>query len=91
MDLFIIVLQCLFLIFFLPVVMASGNVSAGSNVPEISAYRQTEKSDSDSPPQHNNVQDGEHHGYSALSLSIDSGTSSAELSQLHPDAESRSA
>lgn len=59
------------------VVMASGNVNADWRGPEIS------------PSEQNHVQDGEHHGYSALSLSIDSGTSSAELSQLHSDTESR--
>ncbi|MCJ8737454.1 hypothetical protein PDJAM_G00024170 [Pangasius djambal] len=82
-DLFIIVLQHLFMIS--SVVMASGNSSAGWSGPEISAYRQSENSNS--PSQQNNVPDGEHHGYSALNLSIDSGTSSAELSQLHSDTE----
>ncbi|XP_053094256.1 uncharacterized protein mrvi1 isoform X2 [Pangasianodon hypophthalmus] len=84
-DLFIVVLQHLFMIS--SVVMASGNASAGWSGPEILAYQQTETSESNSPSQQNNVQDGEHHGYSALSLSIDSGTSSAELSQLHSDTE----
>ncbi|XP_058256541.1 uncharacterized protein mrvi1 isoform X1 [Hemibagrus wyckioides] len=59
--------------------MASGNRNAGWSVPEISAYQQPENDESQ--------QDGECQGYSALNLSVDSGTSSAELSQLHSDNE----
>ncbi|XP_053368678.1 protein KASH5-like [Clarias gariepinus] len=60
--------------------MAAGNSNPGWSVPESSAR-------SRSPSGQNNVQDGEHHGYSALSLSVDSGTSSADFSQLHSDTE----
>lgn len=59
------------------VVMASGNVNTDWSGPE------------SSPSEQNHVLDGEHHEYSALNLSIDSGISSAEFSQLHSDAESR--
>ncbi|KAF5891984.1 protein MRVI1-like, partial [Clarias magur] len=60
--------------------MAAGNSNPGCSVPESSAR-------SRSPSGQNNVQDGERHGYSALSLSVDSGTSSADFSQLHSDTE----
>ncbi|KAK3561835.1 hypothetical protein QTP86_017057 [Hemibagrus guttatus] len=63
--------------------MASGSRNVGWSVPEISAYHQPENDESSSPSQ----QDGECQGYSAFNLSIDSGTSSAEHSQLHSDNE----
>lgn len=71
------------------VVMASGNVNKGSSGPEFLGCQQTENGEAIFPSQQNNVQDAEHYGYGALSLSIDSGTSSAELSQLLSDPESR--
>ncbi|XP_047666194.1 uncharacterized protein mrvi1 isoform X3 [Tachysurus fulvidraco] len=64
-------------------IMASGNTNAGRSVAEISDYQQTENEVSSSPSQ----QDGECQGYNASSLSIDSGTSSAEFSQLISDNE----
>lgn len=65
--------------------MASGSMKAGWSVAEISDYQQTENEVSSSPSQ----QDGECQVYNASSLSIDSGTSSAEFSQLISDNESR--
>lgn len=79
MDLFVLAVQRVFMIS--SALMASGNRNAGWSVPEISAYQQPKNDESQ--------QDGESQGYSALNLSIDSGTSSAELSQLHSDNESR--
>lgn len=74
---------------FFSVVMAAGKVNTGLNIPEISEYQQAENDDSNASSQENNVQGGERHGYGTLSLSVDSGTSSGELSQLHSDHESR--
>ncbi|XP_046713391.1 uncharacterized protein mrvi1 isoform X3 [Silurus meridionalis] len=65
------------------VAMASGYVDTCDSFPENSAYGQTKNSVFDSPPRQNNMQDGDHHKYRALSLSIDSGISSAEFSHLH--------
>ncbi|TTD32921.1 Lymphoid-restricted membrane protein [Bagarius yarrelli] len=58
--------------------MASGNVNAGWKTPDISAQDESSFS---------SQQDGEHQENSALSLSMDSGTSSVELSQLQSDNE----
>lgn len=86
MDLFII----LFVYFiFCAVVMASGNLNSGTNGPEVSANQQTENGATDYPSQDSDVQDCENHRCSTLNLSIDSETSSAELSLLHSDTESR--
>lgn len=78
-----------FVLWFLSVVMASGNLSADSYGPEVSANRLTANSVSEYPSRHCDVQEGESHRHSTLNLSVDSGTSSAELSQLHSDTESR--